>query len=211
MPFHLLPRDERFVGMFHEAAQKLSTAAETLLALLTDYRDVESTVRRIEALEHEGDRLTHSIFEALHRAFVTPFDREDIAQLASALDNVLDDTEEAARRLYIYRIEQPTELSTALCRVLVAQCQRIGSAMPLLDGLRDTTQLREHIVELHRLENEADELMDRALAGLYTGVTEVPALVRAVQWGDIYAVLERATDRAEDVAVALETILVKNA
>lgn len=208
--FRLLPHDERFFGMFQLAASNLAAAAEALAALLARYQDVQSKTSAIRELEHAGDRLTHDIFAALNRAFVTPFDREDIARLASALDDVLDDTEEAARRLHTYRIPAPTQLAIDLCAVLLQQCREIEAAVPLLDGLRDPDGLRRHIVELHRLENHADDLMDRALEGLYTGVADIPGLVLAIQWGDIYSVLERATDRAEDVAVALDTILLKH-
>lgn len=208
--FHLLPRDERFFGMFQRSASNLAAGARALAALLASYEDVERKTMEIRELEHAGDRLTHDIFAALNRAFVTPFDREDIAQLATALDDVLDDTEEAARRLHTYRIPASTQQAIDLVAVLLQQCQEIEAAVPLLDGLRNPAQLRQHIVELHRLENQADELMDRALEGLYTHVTDVRALVQAIQWGDIYGVLERATDRAEDVAVALETIMLKH-
>lgn len=211
MAFYLIPRDERFFGLFQQTASNLAAAVQALLELMHDYVDVASRVRRIKDLEHAGDQFTHAIFDALNRAFVTPFDREDIARLATALDNVLDDAEEAARRMHTFRIERPTPLAIELAEVLVEQCRIIEQAVPLLDGLRDPVRLRQHIVELHRLENHADDLMDRALEDLYVGVSTVPELVRAIHWGDIYNVLERATDRAEDVAVALETIVVKSA
>ena len=139
-----------------------------------------------------------------------PNDAARFESPAAALDDVLDDTEEAARRLHTYRIPAPTALAIELSAVLLQQCREIEAAVPLLDGLSETERLRQHIVELHRLENHADDLMDRALEELYTEVADVRGLVRAVQWGDIYGVLERATDRAEDVAVALETILLKH-
>jgi uncharacterized protein len=210
-PFHLLPRDERFVALLQEAAKNLAEAAGVLAGLSRDFRDVEATVARIGELEHVGDRLTHRIFDALNRAFVTPFDRQDIAALATALDDVIDDAEEAARRLHTYRIQRPTHLAVELTRVLLEQSRIIEQAVPLLDGLSDVPRLHEQIVALHRLENEADELLNEALGSLYTGVREVPDLIAAIQWGDIYSILERATDRAEGVAVALETIVVKHA
>jgi predicted phosphate transport protein (TIGR00153 family) len=210
-PFHLLPRDERFFGMFGDSARNVAAGVRAVSELLSDYTDVERKVGCIKELEHVGDQMTHSIFDALNRAFVTPFDREDIARLAVALDDVLDQAEEAARRCHIYKIEQPTALARELCRVLVEQCRVIEQAVPLLDGLREEKTLRQHIVELHRLENEADDLLNRALANLYEGVVSVPELARAIQWSDIYNLLERATDRAEDVAVALEAIVVKHA
>lgn len=209
-PFRLFPREERFFGMFREAAQNLAATADALLDLMVDYTDIETKVRRIKDLEHTGDRLTHEISDALNRAFVTPFDREDIARLAAALDDVVDYTEEAARRFFTYKIEAPTPLAEKLARIIVQQARIIADAVPLLDGLSQAERLQQCSVELHRLENEADQLMDVALATLYDQVTDVPRLIVAEKWGDIYRVLEGATDRAEDVAVALGTIVVKH-
>ena len=211
LSFHLIPRDERFFGMFQESARNVAAGAAALSDLLSNYTDVELKVRRIKELEHVGDQVTHSIFDALNRAFVTPFDREDIARLAAALDDVIDQTEEATRRFHTYKIEAPTALALDFSRVLVDQCRVIEQAVPLLDGLREEKLLRQHIVELHRLENEADDLLNQALGSVYEGVERVPELVRAIQWSDIYNLLEQATDRAEDVAVALEAIVVKHA
>jgi predicted phosphate transport protein (TIGR00153 family) len=208
--FHLLPRDERFIPRFVQAAENVAAGAEVLFELMSNFSQLERAATRMEELEHVGDRLTHDISEALNRAFVTPFDREDIAQLATALDDVLDDAEEAVIRLHTYQIDRPTELAAQLSRVLLQQCQHIDRAIRLLGELHETVTLREHLVELHRLENEADELLNRARGGLYAGVKEVPELIKAIQWGDIYGILERATDRAEKVAVVLETILVKH-
>jgi predicted phosphate transport protein (TIGR00153 family) len=208
-PFHLLPRDEAFIPLFVRAAENVAAGGAVLFELMSSFEHVEQAASRMEALEHTGDQLTHDISDALNRAFVTPFDREDIAALAAALDDVLDDAEEAARRLAAYRIERSTPLGVELSRVLHRQCQHIAEAMPLLDQPRQGPKLRGHIVELHRLENEADAFLNQALGGLYTGVREVPQLVAAIQWGDIYSLLERATDRAEQVAVVLETVLVK--
>lgn len=208
--FHLLPRDERFTLLFVQAAENVASAAEVLFALMSSFDQIERAAAHMKELEHVGDRLTHDISDALNRAFVTPFDREDIAELASALDDVVDDAEEAAIRLHTYRIDEPTELAQQLCGILLQQCRHIDRAIRLLDDLHEGATMREHLVELHRLENEADEVLNRALGSLYAGVTDVPGVIKAIRWGDIYSILERATDRAEKVAAILETILVKH-
>jgi predicted phosphate transport protein (TIGR00153 family) len=187
----------------------VADGAGVLFELMSSFEHVEQAASRMEELEHVGDQLTHDISDALNRAFVTPFDREDIAALAAALDDVIDDAEEAVRRIATYRIQRSTQLGQELSRVLHRQCRHIAEAMPLLDRPSEAAKLRGHLVELHRLENEADGLLNQALGGLYAGVTEVPQLIMAIQWGDIYSLLERATDRAEQVAVVLETVLVK--
>jgi len=207
--FHLLPRDEAFIPLFVRAAENVAAGASVLFELMQRFEHVERAASRMEELEHIGDQLTHQISDAQSRAFVTPFDREDIGALAAALDDVIDDAEEAVRRLATYRIQSSTELGVALSRVLHEQCRHIAQALPLLDRASQSASLRGHLVELHRLENEADELLNQALGALYTGVQDVPQLIGAIQWGDIYSLLERATDRAEQVAVVLERVLVK--
>jgi predicted phosphate transport protein (TIGR00153 family) len=210
-PFRLMPHEEQFFTMFQRAADNLATAGEALVELTSNYVDVERKVARMKEIEHEGDRITHAIFEALNRAFVTPFDRDDVARLATAIDDVLDGAEESARRLHTYKIAATTSLSRQMSEVIAAQCRIIARAVPLLDGLKHPEVLHGFAVELHRLENEADLLMDQALGALYDDVRDVPALIVAVQWSDIYKELEASTDRAEDVAVALETIILKHA
>jgi predicted phosphate transport protein (TIGR00153 family) len=197
--------------MLARSAVNVAAGAEALLDLVEHYEDVERKVRRLKDIEHDGDEATHAIFDALNRSLVTPFDRDDIARLASALDDVLDWTEEAARRLLAYRLPEPTELSRRFARVIVDQSRTIQRAVPLLQSLRDVQELQRLIVELHRLENEGDDLMTEALGTLYDRATDVPSLVSAVKWGDIYVVLEEATDRGEHVGIALESIVVKHA
>lgn len=209
-PFRLFPREERFFRMLTDAANNVAATANALLDLMVDYTDIQKKVERIKDLEHTGDRLTHEISDALNRAFVTPFDREDIARLAGALDDVVDYTEEAARRFFTYKIAAPTALAEKLARVIVEQARIIAEAVPLLDGPGQDKRLQQCGVELHRLENEADQLMDEALGTLYDQATDVPGLIVAEKWNDIYRVLEGATDRAEDVAAALGTIVVKH-
>lgn len=209
--FQLFAKNERFFEMFEKSAESVHAGAQALLDLFENYEHRERKVKNLKDIEHAGDEATHAIYDALNRSFVTPFDREDIAGLASALDDVLDWTEEAARRAHAYRIERPTELARRFARVIVEQSQVIRRAVPLLEHLKNTDELRQYVVELHRLENVADDLLMEALSGLYDRAGDVPALVRALKWGDIYEVLENATDRAEHVGVALETILVKHA
>jgi hypothetical protein len=208
--FRLIPREERFFQMLERSAESVAAGAEALLDLVDHYEDIERKVRRLKDIEHDGDEATHAIFDALNRSFITPFDRDDIARLASALDDVLDWTEEAARRLLAYRLPQPTELARRFARVIVDQSRVIRRAIPLLDSLRDVKELQRLIVELHRLENEGDDLMAEALSSLYDGAVDVPSLISAVKWGDIYLVLEQATDRGEHVGNALESIVVKH-
>jgi predicted phosphate transport protein (TIGR00153 family) len=210
MRFRLIPRDEKFFELFSQNAETALAAARVLSELLESTTDLERKVRRLKDLEHAADEVTHAIFNALDRSFVAPFDREDIARLAAAIDDVVDWIEEAGLRLFVYKLDQPTELARRFGRVLRDQGECIQRVVPLLGDLKQAKQIRVEIVELHRLENEADDLMVEALATLYDEATDTPALVRAVKWGDVYTVLEEATDKAEHVGIAIESIVVKH-
>jgi predicted phosphate transport protein (TIGR00153 family) len=208
----LIPRDERFFDLFAQAAANNLAGAEALLDLLERCEDVEGKADRLKALEHRGDELTRQLLQALARTFVTPLDREDIGQLAAALDDVMDWTEEVARRLRIYRVRETTDLARRLGRVLVEQCRALQQAVPLLEDLRHRGAAIEAAAEaVHRLENEADDLAVAALGGLFDGAADVPALVERIRWGDLYETLEEATDKAATVADVLLNIHIKHA
>jgi len=207
-----LPRDEQFFTYFTEAAQNAAEAATVLREIVQGGPDLDRKVHRLGALETQGDDITHRIFSALNSTFVTPIDRDDIHSLASDVDDFVDDIEEVGQRLGLYRIGAPTETALKLAQILVEQAGHLAHAMPLLEEMHKQREgLRRDILELHRLENEADTLQSEALARLYDGVTEVPQLIEAMRWGEVHALLERATDRAESIANTLEGMLLKYA
>ena len=206
-----IPREERFFDMFNRSAEAVLEGARALLDLVENYTDVDRKARRLKDIEHHGDEVNHQIFRALNRTFVTPLDREDISHLAMALDDVLDWIEEAGRRMRIYRIDQPTALARTFAHVLVDQAQAIQRAVALLDSLKEADAIHKAVAEIHRLENEADDLAVEAIEGLYDGVTDIPSLIRSIRWGDLYEILEEATDKADHVATALQNIAIKHA
>ena len=206
-----LPRDERFFAYFQEAAGNAADVGHQLLDLFEHYEDVERKIRRVRDLEHRGDEITHQIYSALDSTFVTPLDREDIRDLASKLDDFVDYAEEVARRLRLYQMERPTELACLLARIIAEQADLLAQAVALLERERNSPKLRHYIVEINRLEDEGDDALNRALAGLYCGASDIPSLIKAIRWGEIYQLLEDATDRAEDVANTLEGIQTKYA
>jgi uncharacterized protein len=208
--FRLFPRDERFIEMLVRSSEGVNAGAEALLDFVENYHDLDRKSQRFKELEHEGDQRIREIFDALNRSFLTPFDREDIAALATSLDNMLDAAEEAAQRLYVYKIKEPTELARRFARVIVEQARAIRSALPLLDQTARHSEVHDLIREIHRLEKDADAILNEALGGLYSDGLSSAALMLAVQWSDVYQTLERAADCAERVAVALDTILVKS-
>jgi predicted phosphate transport protein (TIGR00153 family) len=206
-----IPRDERFFDMFNRSAANNLEAAQRLAELMDSCEDIDRKARRLKDIEHAGDEITHEVFAALARTFVTPLDREDIGSLAASLDDVVDYIEETARRIRLYKINQCTPTAKQFSRIILEQCEQIASAMPALEARKFGSDLHRTATEVHRLENEADDLLADAVATLYDGVTEVPQVIEAIRWGDIYQLLEDATDRAEHVAVVLQNIGLKNA
>lgn len=206
-----LPQDARFFSYFHDAAANAQEAAKLLVDILENYEDVDRKVRKMRDLEHRGDEITHQLFNALNSTFVTPLDRDDIRDLASKLDDFLDFIEEATRRLRLYHIEEPTPTAIQLARIIDEQASILAEAVPMLEHSKLRDPLMRHLVEIHRLENEGDDLLDQAMGSVYEGITEVPALIKAMRWGELYQLLEDATDRAEDVANTLEGIVLKHA
>src|SRR5579872_3247852 len=195
-----LPRDEHFFDYFHDAAGNAAEVAQALIDLLEHYSDVERKARRVRDLEHRGDEITHQIFNALNRTFVTPLDREDIANLAGRLDDFVDTIEQAVRRIWLYRIDEPTEHVRLLARIIGEQATLIASTVPHLQNRRQWDHLLHCTIDINRLENEADEVLDKALMEQFDGVDDIRGLIKSIRWGEIYQDLEDATDRAEDIA-----------
>jgi len=206
--FRIIPRETKFYDLFEKSAGNLVVAAGKLTDLFDNYEDVEAKVKRIKDLEHEGDSITHEIMKSLHRTFVTPIDREDIAFLANSLDDVMDFIEAAARTAFLYKITQPTEAARALAAVVLKITYKLNDVMPLLRRRDQFEQILEQCVEINSLENEADDVHHAALAELFDNTKDVREIIK---WREIYEHLESATDRGEDVANALEAIVLKHA
>jgi predicted phosphate transport protein (TIGR00153 family) len=184
-----IPQDERFFDLFNRSAANTLEGARILNELLTNFVDVERKARHQKDIEHTGDEITHEVFRALNRTFVTPIDREDISNLASALDDVIDWIEEVARRIHLYHIEEPTPIARQFAKVILEQVEQLARAVPLLESRRQAQTLEAATQEIHRLENEGDDLLADAIATLYDGVTEVPQLIKAMRWNDLYQLL----------------------
>jgi uncharacterized protein len=200
----LVPRDRQYFDLFEEAAGNVLRAAELLDQMLTTYPEHPEFAREILICEQEGDRITHDIIRRLNETFVTPIDREDILALASALDDIVDYTEEVADFLGLYKIEAAMDQSLQMSRVLVDSCRQLVEAMPRLRDFRD---MSHYIIEVHRLENDGDRIVREALAALFdTGVD--PMFV--IRWKDIFERQEAAIDATEHAANILEGIVIKN-
>jgi predicted phosphate transport protein (TIGR00153 family) len=203
-----MPKAPKFYDFFEKDVANLVTAAKELMDFFADYNDVETKVLRFVELEHEGDTITHQIIGQLHRTFVTPLDREDIALLANSLDDVMDFIEAAARTALLYRIAQPTGRARELAAIIVKMITELDRAIPLLRHRNKFKQILEHCVEVNRLENEADNVHHAALGELFDNGSDIAGIIK---WREIYELLESAADRGEDVANVLEGIVMKNA
>src|SRR5215211_3451805 len=200
----MAPRDRQFFDLFEEAGGNILRAANLLEEMLREYPERAELAREILICEQEGDRITHDIIQRLNQTFVTPIDREDIYGLASALDDVVDYTEEVADYLGLYKIEAPFEQSQRLAHVLMQAARQISEAMP---RLRDFGDMSHYTVEVNRLENDGDRISREAMAALFEGGIDPMVVIR---WKDIYERLENAIDATEKVANILEGIVIKN-
>jgi uncharacterized protein len=200
----LAPRDREFFALFEEAGGNILRAAALLEEMLRAFPERNELARDILICEQDGDRVTHDIIQRLNQTFVTPIDREDIYELASALDDVVDYTEEVADYLGLYNIEAPMVQSQELARVLHACARQIAEAMPRLRGFKD---ISHYTVEINRLENDGDRIVREAIASLFDNGIDPMVVIR---WKDIFERLEEAIDSCERVANILEGIVIKN-
>jgi len=204
--FSIMPREPKFFDLFEKSVANVAKAAKELADFLEDYTNVPLKVARITELEHEGDAITHQIMEQLHRTFVTPLDREDIALLTERLDDVLDFIEDAANAMLLYRIEQPTTRAREMAAILVTMTSELVVAVPLLRNRSKMKEILEHCVEINRLENEADAIIRHALTELFDNMP----IADVIKWREIYEHLETAADKGEDVANVLEGVVLKH-
>jgi uncharacterized protein len=200
----IAPREREFFDLFDEAGGNILRAAGLLEQMLEAYPDRGDLAREILICEQEGDRITHDIIQRLNQTFVTPIDREDIYALASALDDVVDYTEEVADYLGLYKIEAPMEQAQQLARVLHHAGRQVSEAIPRLRGFKD---ISHYTVEINRLENDGDRIVREAIASLFDNGIDPMVVIR---WKDIFERLENAIDATEQVANIIEGIAIKN-
>jgi len=200
----LIPRDNTFFQMFAQMSENLMAGARVMVDLFTDYRQVDSKIAELRRIERTGDEITHSVYTKLNQTFITPFDREDIHELASSLDDVLDFLNAAGARIIMYRITNPPPAALELSRLILLQTQEMHRALPLLQKNGD---ILTHCVEINRLENEADVVSRAAIGKLFDEEKDPITLIKIKE---LLEYLETATDKGEDVANVLETVVLKN-
>ena len=206
--FPFIPKEEKFFGLFEESAHNMVKTAQGLRKMIDTWEHVEGRVSEITELEHQGDTITHQIMEQLHRTFITPFDREDIALLAHSLDDVVDFIHATADAMFLYKVNSPGQKAKELADIIVQAATEVEKAMPRLRHRAELKQVLPYCVEINRLENMADRVYRSAIAELFDDSTDVAQIIK---WREIYEHMESATDRCEDVANALEGVALKHA
>ena len=202
--FSIFPKHEDFFALFRKQGSLVRQGCDQLLEMMEHFEDLENKAARLKDVEHQGDLITHEIFEKLNRTFITPIEREDIHDLASGLDNVLDAVEGIGSRLVLFRVQKVTPECTQLARIMVKCGVQLEQAVI---HLKDFKNLMGFTIELNRLENEADQISRTVVADLFNGVHDP---IDVLRWKEIYGRLEAATDMSEDVANIIEAIVLKN-
>jgi len=204
----LVPKDRKFYPLFEEASANLVAISKVLLEMLStagiEKRSV--LIRQIEKLEHTGDDITHRIFKEVGFTFITPFDREDIQRLASVLDDVLDFIHGAAKRVELYKVDPIHPAMIKLAELIVQSSEQVNIAVSGLRSSRNYTKVREALVKINSLENHADDVFDNAVARLFED--NVSAL-EVIKIKEVLSALETATDKCEDAANVMESVIVK--
>ena len=202
-----LPKSDDFLKLFDEASANIVLGVTMFREMVGDPAELPSKVERLKEIEHEGDRLTHVTLGKLNSSFITPFDREDIHALISRMDDILDSVDAASQRLVLYRIKEIPPRLLAISDLIVTSAELVRRAVAFLQDRRKHAEAMTACVEINRIENEADALHREALADLFDNYAHDAILV--IKLKEIYSMLEEATDRCEDVANVVESIIIK--
>jgi len=202
--FSLFPREEDFFVLFRKQAALVREGCGQLLEMVSAFDRLEERAKQLKEVEHRADVVTHEIFERLNRTFITPLEREDIHQLASNLDDVLDAVEAIGARLFLFQVGRPPAEALRMATILTECATQIEQAV---DNLKQMNNLISFTMEINRLENEADGISRQVTVDLFSGKHD---LLDVMRWKEIYGRLEGAADKCEDVANAIESIVVKS-
>jgi len=200
-----MPHDGDFFELFQKQAENIVVGAQAFVGMLEHYTGVPEQVQRIKAIEHNGDEITHQIFRKLNQTFITPFDREDMHQLCSTLDDVIDLIDAAASRFVLYRVVVIRQGTTELCKVLSAATVELKDA---IYAMQSPDKALHRVIEINRLENESDRICRTLIAQLFE---EEKDPVEIIKWKEIFEVMETAVDKCEDVSNVIESVILKNA
>ncbi|MBB3210996.1 hypothetical protein FHW67_000231 [Herbaspirillum sp. Sphag1AN] len=204
----LMPTEGKFFDLFNQHAELGVKCAKEMVGLMTNFDDLEIRVHAIETLEKQADKITHNAIDLLHKTFITPLDRDDIHQLITRMDDILDLLEDAAQTISLYDIKAITPEAKRLAELCLACAEKVKAAVGLLHNMDNSRQILTICAEIDRLESDADHVMRAAMSKLFRDEPDVRNLIKLKA---IYEILETVTDRCEDVANIIEGIIVENA
>ena len=203
----LMPREGRFFDLFNEHAEQIVEGSRELAALMASGDDLQRRTYNIESIEKRADKITRTTIELLHKTFITPLDRDDIHQLISKMDDILDLIEDSAQLMFLYDVRELTPESKRLSEICVACCEKVKAAVGLLSSMKNAAEIMTLCTDIDRLESEADHVMRDAIARLFRDEPDVRELIKL---RSVYEHLETVTDRCEDVANIIQGIVIEN-
>ena len=205
----LMPREGKFFDYFNEHAEQILQGAIELNAFMNDIDNIETHVRNVETIEKRADKITHQTVALLHKTFITPLDRDEIHQLISKMDDILDMMEDVAQSLFLYDVHHVTPAAKKLAEICVSCAEKVKAAVALLSSMENSDAILKNCADIDKLEAEADHVMRSAMAKLFRDKDIEPR--ELIKLKAIYEMLEAVTDRCEDVANIIEGIVVENA
>lgn len=202
------PKDKTFYPLFGKAADNIVTISNMLLQCVkeNDTEKREAIIKEIEHAEHIGDEITHEIMNNLNTVFITPFDREDIHYLASTIDDVADHVKDAALRIKLYKPNNVPSAVIKMAELISEGAVKVKAAIEELRDMRNIEKLRKMIIEINNVENQSDAIFELALTDLFANEKDP---IEIIKIKDIIAKMESASDRCEDIANVIESIIVK--
>jgi predicted phosphate transport protein (TIGR00153 family) len=204
----LMPTEGKFFDLFNQHAELCVKGAREMVALMTNFDDLEHRVHAIESIEKQADKITYATIDMLHKTFITPIDRDDIHQLITRMDDILDLMEDAAQTVSLYDIKGVTAEAKRLAELALACAEKVQAAVGLLHSMDNAREMLSLCEEVDRLESDADHVMRAAMSKLFRDEPDVRNLIKMKA---IYELLETVTDRCEDVANIIQGIVVENA
>lgn len=203
----LMPKEGRFFELFNEHAEQIVLGGRELVSLMESMDDFQRRAYAIETIEKRADRITQTTIELLHKTFITPLDRDDIHQLITRMDDILDLMEDVSQSIFLYDVKELTGEAQKLAEVCVASAEQVKLAVGLLSNMDNAAQILKACEEIDRLESEADHIERAAMAKLFRDETDLKQVIKLKA---IYELLETVTDRCEDVANIIEGIVLEN-
>ena len=203
-----MPKEGRFFELFNDHARAIVDGSRELAQLMSHFDDLQRRAYSIESIEKRADKITHATVDLLHKTFITPIDRDDIHQLITTMDDILDLIEDVAHCIFLYDIKIVTPEAKKLAEICVACSEKVQSSVNLLHSMENSAEILAICEDIDRLESEADHVMRAAMAKLFREETDVRQVIKLKE---IYELLEGVTDKCEDVANIIEGIIVQNA